>query len=277
MDIEQWRPALESYAYNILGTYEDARDVVQDVLLKQLDRPTDGIDNYKNYLIKSVVNRSINLKKRQQKMRSDYIGPWLPEPIATEQADRRLHLKDILNYSMMVLMEKLTPKERAVFILKEAFHYAHEEIAEVLDITLENSRQLLSRARKALQHRNLNPPPPSHDLIQEYVLAIQQGNVKKLEQLFREEITITSDGGGKVLASRRPVVGRERVIKFIMGLFHKYQGNASFQFTVINYQPALLLYVDDQLVTCQVFETDQHHIGQIYYVRNPDKLNFLKK
>src|ERR1044072_1934075 len=132
--MDSLRPILTSYAYNILGSYEDAKDIVQDVMLEMINRTTGTvIQNEKAYLTRSVINRAINARNRLQKMRSGYPGSWLPEPVAAETADGDLNQKDILSYSLMVLLEKLDAKQRAVFILKEAFNYDHEEIAEVLD------------------------------------------------------------------------------------------------------------------------------------------------
>ena len=139
--MDSLRPLLTSYAYNILGSYEDAKDIVQDVLLEMINRTGADIQNEKAYLTRSVINRAINARNRLQKMQSGYPGNWLPEPVATETADGDLNQKDILSYSLMVLLEKLDAKQRAVFILKEAFSYSHEEIAEVLDISVENSKK----------------------------------------------------------------------------------------------------------------------------------------
>src|SRR5690606_3781018 len=149
--MNEYRPLLVTYAYNILGSMEEARDIVQDAFVNLMKRGEDGIENEKAYLIRTVINLSINRKKRQQKMLASYPGEWLPEPVATEKADREVVQKDILSYSLMVLLEKLNPRQRAVFILKEAFDYDHDEIAGVLNITPENSRKILSRAKSLLQ------------------------------------------------------------------------------------------------------------------------------
>jgi RNA polymerase sigma-70 factor (ECF subfamily) len=146
--LKDYQSILFPYAYNIPGSAEDARDAVQDVLYKYLAGQNKDVDNEKAYLIKAVINQSINLKDKNRKVR--YGDKWLPEPIATEETDKAVQLNDIAAYSLLILLEKLNPKERAVFILKEGFGYAHEEIAEVLSSTPESSRQLLSRARRKL-------------------------------------------------------------------------------------------------------------------------------
>lgn len=151
-----YQQVLFPYAYNILGATEDALDAVQDVLLNYISRSNEAVEDERNYLIRSVINRSINIKNRNKHtVPGDNV--WLPEPIATEHADRDVHLKDILSYSLLVLLERLSAQERAVFILRESFDYSHQEIADTLDISLENSRQLLSRSKTKLakKHRDI--------------------------------------------------------------------------------------------------------------------------
>ena len=193
---------LTSYAYNILGSYEEAKDVVQDVMLERLKRNGDVIENEKAYLTRSAINRAINAKNRQKKIRSSYPGEWLPEPVATERADHELHQKDILSYSLMVLLEKLDARQRAVFILKEAFDYEHEEIAEVLRISVENSRKILSRAKKELQTESANNiVEVPRDYLDNYIEIVHSGDTEKLEQLLSDDIVLVSDGGGKAAAA----------------------------------------------------------------------------
>jgi RNA polymerase sigma factor (sigma-70 family) len=206
---------LTSYAYNILGSYEEAKDVVQDVLLERLKRNGDTIENEKAYFTRSAINRAINVKNRQKKMLSDYPGNWLPEPVATERADHDLHQKDILSYSLMVLLEKLDARQRAVFILKEAFDYDHEEIGRVLNISVENSRKILSRAKKELKTAsgNIITKTPA-DYLDKYIDIIRSGDTKRLEQLLNDDIILVSDGGGKAAAAQHPLVGKETTLLF---------------------------------------------------------------
>ena len=150
MDIsEDYQAKLFPYAYNILGSINDAQDVVQDVIVNHIESNRDNITNTSAYLIKSVINKSINLKKRSKKM--DGQTTWLPEPIATESPDKNINSQEIISYAMLVLLEYLDPRERGVFILKQAFDYSHQEIAEVFSISIENSRQLLIRAKNTLK------------------------------------------------------------------------------------------------------------------------------
>src|SRR3546814_639413 len=164
-----YQSKLFPYAYNILGSVDDALDVIQDVMVKRLSGVGAALENESAYLIKSVINRAINLKNRNKRTRERTL--WLPEPVSTEPADARIKKKEIISYSMMVLLEHLSAKERAVFILKEAFDYAHEEIAETLSMTVENSRQLLSRAKRSLRSNDagFRPAAAASDFLQTYI------------------------------------------------------------------------------------------------------------
>lgn len=266
-------PILIPYAYNILGSYQDAEDVVQDVLMEQLMEER-GVHNKRGYLIKSVVNRSINLKNRQKRM--IHSGTWLPEPVATERADTRTHLESILSYSLSVLLEKLRPKERAVFILKKSFDYTHKEIADVLDITIENARKILSRATDKLSVKSSGSEPVNQAFLRKYVAIIREGNVKKLEDLLHDDIAIEADGGEEVAVMQNIIRGKERGSKLLLGLFNKFQKEMDIRLSNINFQPALLYSLDKKLVLCQVLEIEQGQIRNIYSVFDPKKLNGLK-
>ncbi|HUP14358.1 MAG TPA: sigma-70 family RNA polymerase sigma factor [Niastella sp.] len=271
--MDSLRPMLTSYAYNILGSYEDAKDVVQDVMLEMINRSGADIQNEKAYLTRSVINRAINARNRLQKMQSVYPGNWLPEPVATETADADLNQKDILSYSLMVLLEKLDAKQRAVFILKEAFSYEHEEIAEVLDISTENSRKILSRAKAALQNERFSEVVKQPgDYLDKYMNAIRTRDVKKLEQLLSNDVMVVSDGGGKVAAALNPLVGIENASLFLYGVYNKFYNGVEPVRGWVNHHPALYYYHDGQLVTCMIFEFHDELIHRIYIVRNPDKL-----
>jgi RNA polymerase sigma factor (sigma-70 family) len=276
--MDSLRPLLTSYAYNILGSYEDAKDIVQDVLLEMINRTGADIQNEKAYLTRSVINRAINARNRLQKMQSGYPGSWLPEPVAAETADGDLNQKDILSYSLMVLLEKLDAKQRAVFILKEAFNYDHEEIAEVLDISVENSRKILSRARAILHNEPVNEVVKAPaNCLDKYMDVIRSRDIKKLEQLLTDDVVVVSDGGGKARTAINPLVGIENASLFIYAMHNKYYEDRQIVQGMVNRDPALFYYVDGQLVNCQVFEWRDGKIHRVYFVRNPDKLIALNE
>ncbi|MBO9633160.1 MAG: sigma-70 family RNA polymerase sigma factor [Chitinophagaceae bacterium] len=272
------RPLLTTYAYNIMGSLEDAKDIVQDAYLKFMQIDTERIGNKKAYLVRTVINLAINQKNRQQKLIDSYPGEWLPEPVATESADSILNTKDVLSYSLLVLLEKLNPKERAVFILKEAFDYDHEEIAQVLELTVENSRKLLSRAKSKLRE----PAPPADSIVpaaflSKYLEVIRNGDTPQLEKLLHKDIVVVSDGGGKAVAFRNVISGLENVSKLLQGLMHKYYENTRIEQGVINHQPALFFYENGEVATVQVFVIEGDKILNAYFMRNPDKLKTLQE
>lgn len=264
------------YAYNILGSAEDAKDIIQDVLSNYVTRGSEGVEDEKNYLIRSVINRAINAKKRKRKL----IGPadiWLPEPVATDDAaDRNLYLKDILSYSLLVLLEKLQAAERAVFILKESFEYTHQEIAAVLSITEEHSRKLLSRAKAKL----FKPGPGTKDrdahtpvLLQKYMDAIQRRDVATLESLLSADIAYYADGGPNVPVIKKVSIGVPDVVEFAILAYHRFLARLTVRLTWVNFQPAFAFYDGDQLAVCQVFHFDKDgKILQINTVVGPEKL-----
>ncbi|NML22799.1 sigma-70 family RNA polymerase sigma factor [Pseudoflavitalea sp. G-6-1-2] len=276
--MDNLRPLLTTYAYNITGSLEDSKDIVQDAFLKFMQIDTERIENKKAYLVRTVINLAINQKNRQQKLVDSYPGHWLPEPVATESADTILNRKEVLSYSLMVLLEKLNPKERAVFILKEAFDYDHEEIAEVLELSIENSRKLLSRAKS-----KLHEPTPEVEkavpanFLSKYLDVIRNGDTSRLEQLLHDDIFVISDGGGKAVAFRKMVSGISRVFRLMSGLMQKYYIGKRIELGVVNHQPALFVYENEKLATVQVIIIEDGKVAKLYFMRNPDKLKNLKE
>ncbi len=263
------------YAYNILGSVDDAFDVIQDVMVKRLSDAGKKLENERAYLIKSVINQAINLKNRNRRIREH--TTWLPEPVSTEPADAHVKKKEIISYSMLVLLEYLNAKERAVFILKEAFDYAHEEIAEALSITIENSRKLLSRAKSSLKSHNAEFKPAvaaTPDFLQPYIHYIENGDIKSLAHLLSKEIAVKADGGKKMKVVSELTRGIQPVSDLMLYLYKHYQYRFQIKRHTINHQPALLFYDDGQLVNCQVFEWDgnQSNIRNIFSIVDPDKL-----
>lgn len=276
--MDDLRSLLMTYAYNITGSYEDSKDIVQDAYLRFMNVDKERIDNKKAYLIRTAINLAINFKNRQKKLLAEYPGNWLPEPVATEKADTTINQKEILSYSLMVLLEKLNAKQRAVFILKEAFEYEHEEIAEVLSITAENSRQLLSRAKTTLKNKDVNARKKiPYNYVDKYAAAIRNGDMQILEQILNDDITVVSDGGGKASAAVNFVKGKTTAIKFLQGIYKKFYTGKRVEKSFINHQPALLYYNGDTLTNCQIFFIENGNIRNIYFVRNPDKLRSLQE
>jgi RNA polymerase sigma factor (sigma-70 family) len=275
--LNDYQSILFPYAYNILGSVEDARDAVQDVLYKHLSGQQKEVENEKAYLIKAVINQSINIKEKNKKIR--YGDEWLPEPIATEETDKAIRLNDIAAYSLLILLEKLNPKERAVFILKEGFGYSHEEIAEVLSATAVNSRQLLSRARRKLdadtQISRLEKPQQL--LLQQFLQAVRDKDIHTLEHLLTEDIKYSTDGGGVIKVVATHCSGIKEVIDLMFLVYSRFLATATFVPTIVNHQHALLYYRNDKLFLCQIFGFSSNgKIAQVNNVLDPQKLKGLE-
>ena len=274
-----WKSIKPNY-FHILGSAEDAKDAVQEVLANFISSKNKEIENEIGYLIKGVINQSINIKKKKKKIIHDKI--WLPEPVATENADDNLNREEIISYSMLVLLEKLNPKERAVFILKEAFDYSHKDIASILNLTIENARKLLSRAKNKLdsykQAYALFPTaaaPSSY--LENYIRVIKTGDTKALVKLLSEDISVAADGGDKVQVIRALTFGKLAASNLLVFVYKTFQKSQTIRLRMVNHQPALLFYQDDELVTCQVFDLEKNtlKIKHIYSVLDTDKLKML--
>lgn len=278
--MKEYQSLLFPYAYNILGSAEDAKDAIQDVILKYTLKGVEA-DNEKNYLIKGVVNRSINIKRNRKKFQSE--DTWLPEPVSTESSDLKLELREMVSYSLLYLLERINPKERAVFILKEAFAYTHEEIADVLSITIAHSRKLLSRANKKIQEKEvdagfMNPKKEHFESIDRFVSAIQTRDLKSLHQLFSKDIACHTDGGQKVRVVKKYCAGKDKVAELLIYVHHKYQKNYKVSSSSINHQPALFYYYRQKLILCQIFSFDSstEKIRSISTILDPIKLKNLQ-
>lgn len=276
--MQDYQHILFPYAYNILGSAEDARDAIQDVLYNYLSTKKEGIENEKNYLIRSVINQSINIRNKRKKL--TYGDMWLPEPVATERADSNIDLNEIVSYSMLVLLEQLNSKERAVFILKESFSYSHEEIASILSTTVENSRKLLSRAKLKLTESKqpvklLNPKTAHAGFLQKYLRAYRSRDMKELESLLSEDIAFFADGG-KMSVVKKVCTGQREVRDLLGYVSQQFDASLTYVPAIINHQPALLHYNGTQLVVCQVFGIFEN--GKIFQINNvidPEKLKTL--
>jgi len=272
-----YQQILFPYAYNILGSVEDARDIVQDVLTKFYADHRTGIANEKAYLVKSVINHAINTKTRRRRTVQPEV--WLPEPVATESADANIYLKDILSYSLLVLLEKLNAKERAVFILRESFDYPHDEIASILSISEEHSRKLLSRAKDKLFKPGAAAGPSIRDertntLLRNYIDAIRDRNMQRLEGLLAEDIAFYADGGANINVVKKICTGNTEVAELLTLVYQRFQRQSAIRFIEVNHQPALLFYAGDRLTSCLVFDISptDNRITRINSIVDPEKL-----
>ncbi|BAP31169.1 sigma-70 family RNA polymerase sigma factor [Chryseobacterium sp. StRB126] len=270
---------LLTYAYNITGSYEDSQDLVQDVIEKYISLDKSEIRNEANFLIKSTINHAINFKNRHSKKM--VYGEWLPEPLSFENAENKLIKEQTARYTLLVLLEKLNPRERAVYILKEAFDYSHQEIAETLDISVENSRKLLSRAGKQLQDIKYKPDSFNSsvhtDILQQYQRALSEGDVPNIEKLLIDEIRLSADGGKRVRVIKAMEVGKSATAQLLAYVQQQFLGKKPHTFHIFNHQPAICFWQDGRIYNCHILDIDSEGmIREIYSIVDPEKLKRLQ-
>lgn len=274
---EEYRPLLLGLAYRLLGSMWDAEDVVQEAYLRWAAADRADIRVPRAFLITVVSRLALDQLRSARVTREAYTGPWLPEPVATDAfgpADSA-ELRDTLAYATLHLMERLTPPERAVFVLREAFELPYDEIASIVGATVENCRQLHSRAARhlAADRERFHPDQARHgELLQRFLDAARRGDLAALTDLLSRDVVVWNDGGGKVRAALRPIEGRANVLAFVTGLLARYHLGETRMVGVNDGAPAVWTEVDHsrQLVAFDVREDGLIH--GIYAVLNPDKL-----
>lgn len=278
-ELRRYQSMLFPFAYNIIGEVMEAQDVVQEVLNHYFLANTTHIEKASSYLIRSVINRAINQKNLLRNRMEVYPGAWLPAPVITEdRVYARADQDKILHYSLLVLLEQLNPKERAVFILKETFDFTHEEIADILNINKDHSRQLLKRSKEKISPlpRGKANSRRADQLLTKLVEAISAADIETTKRLLTEDVQSVSDGGPHARAARKILTGPERVSKFLRAIYGKYYpAGASAQFVTVNHHPALLFRLNDVIFRCIVFQVRAGKIQRLFIIVNPDKLRAL--
>jgi RNA polymerase sigma-70 factor (ECF subfamily) len=277
----KYRTQLVPYAYNIIGDSLAAEDVVQEILNTYFLNDRAHIQDPDRYLMRSVINRSINAKKHISAKKQQYIGQWLPVPVHTdEDIYKGMDKQHILDYSLLVLLERLNPRERAVFILKESFDFEHSEIAEVLEITTEHSRQLYKRGRQKLESGGLKPSPQNvktDATVKKLTDAILRADVENVKALLAADVQSYSDGGD-VKAARNIIVGGDHVSKFLKALYSKYFHPGTIVTSEeLNHSPALVFRIGDLIYRCIMLDIHDGVIENVYIISNPSKLRSLVK
>lgn len=282
---EQLRPRLFSLAYRMLGTVTDAEDVVQEAFLRleKLRREGTRIDSQPGFLTTVTTRLAIDELRSARVRRESYFGPWLPEPLitATEpDATEVAEVSDSLSVSFLVLLETLTPVERAVFLLREVFDYPYDEIAEIVDKSEPNCRQILARARRRIDQgkpRFKVDRQRQQELASRFLEAFQNGEVDQLVSLLAGDVVFFGDGGGKGQGLPRPVYGPERVGRLMRSARDRLrQIGARVEASSINGEPGTLnLDADGRLINVFIFEIADDQIQTIRSIINPDKLDHL--
>ncbi|MDF2255941.1 RNA polymerase sigma-70 factor [Streptomyces ferralitis] len=270
------RALLFTIAYEILGSAADAEDVVQDSYIRWHAVSREHVEHPRAYLVRTVTRQALNHLRAVRRRREDYVGPWLPEPVRTgPDVSEDAVLAESVSMAMLLVLETLSPDERAVFVLREVFGYSHREIADLVGKTETAVRQIAHRAREHVRSRRRrfhHDPRAAQEVVGQFLEAAGTGDVTALMSLMAPGVVHISDGGGRVTAARRPVRGRENVARFIAGVARTSGPGAWFEFTSYNALPAVLFREGNRLDSVLIFEIADTLIHGMYAVRNPDKL-----
>jgi RNA polymerase sigma-70 factor (ECF subfamily) len=272
---ETHKPLLFSIAYRMLGSASEAEDVMQDAWLRALQDEEADVRSPRAYLTTIVTRLCIDHLRSAERTRMEYPGPWLPEPLAAPNQESA-ELASSLTTAFLVLLEQLSATERAVFLLREVFELEFDEIARSVGKSEANTRQILARARHRL--RDARPRftvsrQESEAIVTRFRQACLTGQVEELMALLHADATLVADGGGKAAAATRPVVGADRIAKFVLGYAGKLQwSETDFPIVTINGAPGLLMRHPLAGDGTYSFDIADGRIRAIYVVRNPDKL-----
>jgi RNA polymerase sigma-70 factor (ECF subfamily) len=272
------RPLLFTIAYEILGTATESDDVLQESYLRWAEVDLETVMDTKAYLAKLVTRQALNALRAQARRREEYVGPWLPEPLLVDTGDASadLVLAESVSMAMMVVLETLSPDERAVFVLREVFGFGHDEIASAIGKSSASVRQLAHRAREHVHARRkrFDPVDPkrSMELTTQFFATAATGDVDALISMLAPDVVWTADSDGKASAARRPVMGAERVARLILGLMRAAGDGGRVEPAFYNGAPALVLYLGDNLEGIISVELTDGKITHFYAMRNPEKL-----
>ncbi|CDR06347.1 RNA polymerase sigma-70 factor [Streptomyces iranensis] len=275
---EEHRRMLFGIAYRMLGSVADAEDVVQDAWLRcsQVSTP---VENPAGYLARTVTNLALNRLTSAAATREQYVGPWLPEPLVTRpDVGEEVELAESVSLAMLVVLESLSPLERAVFVLKDVFGFSFREIAGMLDRGEAAVRQVGSRARAHVQARRPRYDAPAEvrrRVTEEFLAACLGGDLNRMMELLAPDVTAWSDGGGKVKAALRPQQGAEKVARFLAAVIAQPMDDPRVHAVDVNGRPGLLLTVAGRPDTVACAEVEDGRITEIRIIRNPEKLRHL--
>jgi RNA polymerase sigma-70 factor, ECF subfamily len=272
---ETWRSLLFGIAYRMLGSATDAEDVVQDACIRWLGRGGEAVLSVRAYLVTVVTRLCLDRLDLARVKREVYTGPWLPEPVLVDE-DSLAEQADTLSLAFLVLLEELTPLERAVYLLHDVFGYSFDEVSRSLDRTPTACRQLGARARRHIserRHRFDSDLAHGRELTQRFLWACGSGDLSALLAMLADDVVIWTDGGGKVRAALRPVVGPHRASRFLLNAAKRVDGTP--HAAVLNGQPASVFVEDGEVRSAVVLDVIDRMIVGVRVVSNPEKLEHL--
>jgi len=286
---EDERRYLQGVAYRMLGTVSEAEDAVQDAFLRIRDTDPAKLENTRAYLTRIVTRLCLDILKSAHRKRMDYVGPWLPEPLhdvsdftgaPSSATDLAPELANDLSIGLLYALERLTPLERASFLLHDVFDVGYDEIARTLERSEDSCRQLAARARqhvRASRPRFKVTPDDERRYLEAFVVASQKGDMTALEAMLAEDVKLYSDGGGKISAAINILDGKRRVGAFMAGIYHKFRNHTTqaLRYEKVNGVMSLLTTHTDDYTDVLSVEVSDGRITAVWFQRNPDKLTRL--
>ncbi|KOO46052.1 RNA polymerase sigma-70 factor [Priestia koreensis] len=278
-EYELFKPLLFSIGYRMLGSVVEAEDIAQETFLKAYQVKEEHIRVKKAYLCKIMTNLCLDVLKSAPYRREQYVGQWNPEPLLLEKLQtfdpsETLIQKEGLSIAYLRMMEHLKADERAILLLREVFNFPYSEIASIVEKKEENCRKIFSRAKQkisSVEGESLNYEENTL-IINRFIEAFQTQKIDVLLELVSEDVTLFSDGGGKVTAAIRPIVSFSNVTSLLYGIIKKAPEDFYFEVKNVNYQPAIVIYMNGKIQSILSFYISNEKIVEMYITMNPDKL-----
>jgi RNA polymerase sigma-70 factor (ECF subfamily) len=271
------RSLLFTVAYEMLGSAADAEDILQETWVRWAGVALDTVRDPRAYLVRIATRQALGRLRTLRRRKESYVGPWLPEPVLTApEVAEDLDLADSVSMAMLLVLETLTPTERAVFVLREVFDLEYEQIADAVDKSQAAVRQIAHRARVHVAERrpqNIVSPAETRDVLAAFQRAIETGDKQRLLDLLAPDVVLLTDGGGVVQAAKVPIVGAATVVQ----LLRKIPAGASFELAQVNGHAALIVRIAGELETVIAVSIFDGLVTGLYAVRNPEKLSHMAR
>lgn len=275
------RNLLFTAAYELLGSAADAEDVLQETWLRWVDVDLDTVRDQRAYLVRIATRQALGRLRTLGRRKESYVGPWLPEPLlTTPDVAEDVALADSVSMAMLLVMETLTPTERAVFLLREVFELEYDEIAEAVDKSPAAVRQIAHRARShvaARRPRGVVSADETRDALGAFQRAVETGDLQSLVDVLAPDVVLLSDGGGVKQALVQPISGARRVARLLGRGLPRIVGEVSVEPVQINGGPALIIRIDGEIDNVVAVRIDDGLVTGLYIVRNPEKLSYVER
>lgn len=274
------RNLLFTVAYEMLGSATDVEDVLQETWLRWVKVDLGQVRDQRAYLVRITTRQALNRLRTMTRRKEAYVGPWLPEPLLTApDVAEDVELAESVSMALMLVLETLSPTERAVFVLREVFDVSYAEIAAAVDKSPAAVRQIAHRARRHVDDRRPREavsPSETRAALESFQRALGTGDLQGLLDVLAPEVVLVSDGGGVKQAALRPITGAHKVARFVVGGSGKAEGTLTADPTVVNGNPALVVHLDGEVDGIMAIRVEDARITGLYYVRNPEKLTRIE-